>query len=84
MAPPNGSVDRPEKELRCFEKVKLDPGQKSMVDFSISPRDLCFYSPEDHAFRADLGTYQMQICKNAHEPIGVVSVTLEETVFYSV
>nr|WP_319473915.1 glycoside hydrolase family 3 C-terminal domain-containing protein [uncultured Cohaesibacter sp.] len=84
MAPLKGSVDRPEKELRCFEKVKLDPGQKSMVHFSISPRDLCFYSPEDHAFRADPGTYQMQICKNAHEPIGFVSVILEETVFYSV
>ena len=36
------SVTRPVKELKGFEKVKLDPGEKKRVEFIIGPEHLSF------------------------------------------
>jgi beta-glucosidase len=38
-----GSVTRPVKELKGFEKISLEPGEKKNVKFIISPNDLAFY-----------------------------------------
>ena len=38
-----GSVARPVKELRHFERVSLQPGESRTVEYSISEDDLKFY-----------------------------------------
>ena len=38
-----GSVARPVKELRHFERVSLQPGESRTVEYRISPDDLMFY-----------------------------------------
>ena len=37
------SVTRPVKELRGFQKIQLDPGQKKTVSLEIAPDSLAFY-----------------------------------------
>ena len=37
------SVTRPIKELRGFEKVWLQPGEKTTVELPITPESLAFY-----------------------------------------
>jgi beta-glucosidase len=38
-----GSVTRPVKELKGFQKIELDPGESRKVSFTITPNDLKFY-----------------------------------------
>lgn len=40
------SVTRPVKELRGFERVTLQPGQKKRIEFAITPEHLGFYNRE--------------------------------------
>ncbi len=42
-----GSVTRPVKELKAFEKVELDPGASAQVSFPLTADDLAFYSKRD-------------------------------------
>jgi beta-glucosidase len=37
-----GSVLRPDKELKGFEKIRLEPGESKMVSFTIAPEMLAF------------------------------------------
>lgn len=37
---------RPEKELKAFKKVALEPGESKKVEFELSFRDFAYYDPE--------------------------------------
>ncbi len=56
-----GSVTRPVKELKGFERVELAPGEAREVAFTIRPADLAFYTAsgrwevEPGAFKAFVG-----------------------------
>ena len=39
-----GSVARPVKELKHFERIHLEPGKSKTVNFTITPEDLKFYN----------------------------------------
>lgn len=39
-----GSITRPVKELKGFQKIELDAGQSRQVTFDITPEDLKFYN----------------------------------------
>jgi beta-glucosidase len=36
------SVTRPNKQLKAFKKVELDPGQQELLSFTLTPHDLSF------------------------------------------
>lgn len=38
------SITRPVKELRGFEKIRLEPGERRTVSFELTPSDLAFYN----------------------------------------
>ncbi|MCW3835718.1 glycoside hydrolase family 3 N-terminal domain-containing protein [Sphingomonas canadensis] len=40
----HASVTRPVKELKRFQRVTLQPGEKRTVSFTLNPRDLSFYN----------------------------------------
>ncbi len=40
------SVTRPVKELKHFKRVTLNPGEKQMVTFTVTPADLQFYNAD--------------------------------------
>jgi len=52
------SVIRPEKELKGFEKVWLQPGETKMVEFDIDQESLSFFDPEKHEWIAEKGQFQ--------------------------
>ncbi|HEY9755911.1 MAG TPA: beta-glucosidase BglX [Oculatellaceae cyanobacterium] len=39
-----GSITRPVKELKGFQKVELQPGEQKTISFKLSPEDLRFYN----------------------------------------
>ncbi|MFN7371637.1 MAG: beta-glucosidase BglX [Cyclobacteriaceae bacterium] len=61
-----GSITRPVKELRGFEKVFLKAGEKKTVIFTISAHTLSFYNA-DLKWVAEPGDFEIQIGTNSQE-----------------
>lgn len=55
-----GSVTRPIKELKGFEKIKLAKGESKMVNFKLTTKDLSFYTA-DMKFAAEPGLFWMMV-----------------------
>ena len=59
-----GSVTRPVKELKSFEKIFLKKGEKKVVSFEISSDDLKFYD-KNMIFNSEAGTFEIFIGGNS-------------------
>lgn len=55
------SVDRPEKELKGFQKIYLQPGEKKEITFKIDTTALAFYDTKIHDWIAEPGKFQVLI-----------------------
>ncbi|NHJ33150.1 MAG: glycosyl hydrolase [Asgard group archaeon] len=55
------TVERPEKELRNFEKINLKPGEKKTVIFEITTNDLEFYDVENHSWKHEKGKFTLMV-----------------------
>ncbi len=51
------TVLRPVKELKKFRKIDLRPGEKTEVEFTITPDDLKFFDETSHEWVAEPGTF---------------------------
>ena len=59
-----GSVTRPVKELKGFQKIELKPGESKEVKFAITPEDLKFYNYDlQHIWEA--GDFDIMIGTNS-------------------
>lgn len=54
-------VLRPEKELKNFKKIYLNPGEKQVVEFEVNPKDLAFWDVETHDWKINPGQYTILI-----------------------
>lgn len=61
-----GSITRPVKELKGFQKVFLKAGESKVVTFTVSEQDLKFYN-NDLKFVAEPGDFTLFIGKNSQE-----------------
>lgn len=59
-----GSVTRPVKELKGFEKIFLKKGEKKVVSFQISSDDLKFFD-KNMNFNSEAGTFEIFIGGNS-------------------
>jgi len=55
------SVERPLKELKGFEKVQLNSGEKTKISIILSREDFSFWSPELKAWTAEPGTFEILV-----------------------
>jgi beta-glucosidase len=69
-----GSVVRPVKELKGFEKIALKPGQSQKVTFTIGVDDLAFYT-RDMSFKAESGEFRL-FAGSSSEDLQAVSFKL--------
>jgi beta-glucosidase len=56
---PSSKEKRPAKELKAFQKVRLDPGEKKIVTFNLDLRALSYWDESAHGWRADAGPFQV-------------------------
>lgn len=63
-----GSVTRPVKELKGFQKVDLKAGESRKVTFSLTTRDLAFYT-RDMSFKAENGEFEVFIGTSSAEGV---------------
>ena len=61
-----GSITRPVKELKGFEKISLNPGESRIVNFTLEENDLAFYGA-DNQFKAEPGDFKLGVGPNSAE-----------------
>lgn len=67
VAPKGGTIIRPVRELRAFEKIALAPGETKTVTFTLDKRAYAYWSTEIHDWHVESGKYEIQIGRNAQE-----------------
>ncbi|WP_312079060.1 glycoside hydrolase family 3 C-terminal domain-containing protein [Chryseobacterium sp.] len=71
------SVLRPEKELKGFEKVFLNPGEEKEVTLTIDKEALSFFDAEKHQWVAEPGDFEAQIGNSSDNIKTKVKFTLK-------
>jgi beta-glucosidase len=61
-----GSITRPVKELKGFEKISLKPGESKVVDFTLDENDLAFWG-SDNKFKAEPGDFKLWVGTSSAE-----------------
>lgn len=57
----SAQVERPVKELRAFQKVKLGAGESSIVQFSLTERDFAYYGVAQHRWVTEDGRCRVMV-----------------------
>ena len=70
------SVERPEQELKGFEKVWLAPGESKTVKFTFDRSALSFFDAASHSWVAEKGEYEARIGASSEDIRSTVSFTL--------
>ena len=60
----SASVTRPVKELKGFQRITLQPGEKKRVDFTLGPEDLGFYN-RMMRFVVEPGEFKVMVGSNS-------------------
>jgi len=71
---------RPEKELKGFAKVALEPGETRTVSIPLDFRAFAYYHPDYAQWIAEPGDFDLLVGASADDIHGCVTVTLESTV----
>ena len=56
---------RPEKELRGFGRIALEPGATGSVEITLDERAFQFWDPATHGWRADPGEFELLVATSA-------------------
>jgi beta-glucosidase len=70
---------RPEKELKGFAKVELQPGETKLVSIQLDFRAFAYYHPEYKQWITEDGDFDILIASSAAHIREPVTVTLEST-----
>jgi len=71
---------RPEKELKGFAKVELQPGETKSVSVQLDFRAFAFYHPEYRQWITEDGDFDLLIAASATDIRQTLTVTLESTI----
>ncbi|MBV9258145.1 MAG: glycoside hydrolase family 3 C-terminal domain-containing protein, partial [Ktedonobacteraceae bacterium] len=70
------SLLRPEKELKAFTKVYLEPGQRKTITFSLQRDALAYYDDLAHAWVAEAGEFEVLVGASSQDIRATASFTL--------
>jgi len=58
---------RPEKELKAFAKVRLQPGETQTVTFTLKHAALSYYDPAQKGWVAEAGTFEVLVGSSSQD-----------------
>ena len=61
VSDPSAKVDRPERELKGFAKVRLDAGQTQRVTLTLDERAFSYWSESAHNWTIDAGRFVIRV-----------------------
>lgn len=73
------SVTRPEKELKGFEKVGLEPGEEREVKFTLNKRSFAYYNVDLSDWYVESGEFEILIGKSSREIVLEEVITVNTT-----
>lgn len=65
--PGSGNIPQPPKQLKGFQKVLLQPGKKTRVQFTLSGRALSYWDATSHSWKIAPGTYAVFVGSSSRE-----------------
>lgn len=71
------SIDRPNKELKGFDKVELEPGETKTVIFDIKPEALMFWSEHTHTWTVEPGQFKAYVCASETDVRGTATFEMK-------
>lgn len=80
VATKGGTIIRPVRELKAFEKIELAPGETKNVQFTLDRRAFAYWSTQIHDWHVESGEYEIQIGRNAQDIVLSHSVAVESEV----
>jgi beta-glucosidase-like glycosyl hydrolase len=70
VSDPSAQVDRPERELKGFEKVRLSPGETRHVTLNLDARAFSFWDESAHKWIIDPGKFVIRVGDSSdHTPL---------------
>src|SRR2546421_6068164 len=72
-------LQRPEKELKAFAKVQLEPGERKTVTLSIARDALAYYDDLAHEWVAEAGEFEVLVGASSQDIRGKATFTLTAT-----
>jgi beta-glucosidase len=77
VSDPVCSVLRPEKELKAFKKVFLQPGETKTVELDVKVRDLAFYDETKKSWNVEAGEFVLQLGKSSRDISKTVKILVK-------
>lgn len=77
VSDPECSVQRPEKELKAFEKVFLKPGETKTIELSIKVADLAFYDEAKKAWNVEAGEFVLRVGNSSRNMVKTVKISVQ-------
>ncbi|GAC1635615.1 MAG: glycoside hydrolase family 3 C-terminal domain-containing protein [Ktedonobacteraceae bacterium] len=77
------SLGRPEKELKAFAKVQLDPGERKTVTLSLGRDALAYYDDLVHEWVAEAGSFEVLVGASSQDVRARATFTLTATTRWS-
>ena len=72
------SAIRPTKELRGFQRLTFQPGEKKTLTFTLPAAKLAFYDEHKHAFVTEPGNYEMMLGSSSADTHAQARVQVRE------
>jgi beta-glucosidase len=76
---PAASVARPPRELRAFAKVALEPGEERQVSFTLTARDLSYWSSLHRQWVVEGGEFTIEVGASSRDIRLTETITVEAT-----
>lgn len=80
VAQKGGTIIRPVRELKAFEKIELAPGETKKVRFTLDRRAFAYWNTQIHDWHVESGEYELQIGRNAQDIVLSYPVAVESEV----
>jgi beta-glucosidase len=74
------SLPRPEKELKQFERLMLQPGETKHVTVELNARSFSFYDVANHSWHANAGTYNLMLGDSSANIVQKTTLKLPEAI----
>lgn len=74
------TVSRPEKELKRFEKISLQPNEEQVVTFELDKRVFSYYNVKLSDWHVESGDFEILVGKSSREIVLRETVHVESTV----
>jgi beta-glucosidase len=79
--PENPSRDEPEKQLKAFRIIELEPGEKKSVSFELTANEFYSYDPILSQYQVAPGLYTIKIGSNSEDLHQQAEIKITEGVF---